>query len=290
MANADRRPDWTGLLHISKTQLTTYLQCPRRFWFQYVIGQPWEFAPATLAFGSAIHDAVAWFYESVTEGITPSPDHVRARFRDRWIRERSRQSLRYFNDQTETGLTGLGDALIEVFCGEIRPRRILAVERSFAVDLRGERDVPLDVKLIGAIDLIEEDDEGHAIVCELKTSAKRYSDQQSDQQMDGLVYGYAAHQLGLSSADGEVLVRYDVLIKAKAPALQQVYVTKTGADGVRLVRWIQEILHAIEMEAFYPNYGWACQQCPFQQACQRISATPIPIPPIAAPSVPGGSR
>src|SRR3954451_14520899 len=110
MSRPDRRPDWNDVLHISKTQLTTYLQCPRRFWFQYVVGQPWEFAPATLAFGTAIHDAVAWFYETVAEHERPPAEYVLRRFHDRWDRERERQTLRYFNGQTEMDLTNLGNA------------------------------------------------------------------------------------------------------------------------------------------------------------------------------------
>jgi CRISPR/Cas system-associated exonuclease Cas4 (RecB family) len=277
MAMLDRRPDWTGTLHISKTQLTTYLQCPRRFWFQYVVGQRWEFVPATLPFGSAIHEAVAWFYERFAEHGRPNPDHVRARFRQRWAYEQGRQPLRFFGDHDAAGFTSLGDALIDVFCAEIQPRRVNAVERPFTVNLVDAGDRALDVKLVGGIDLIEEDDDGHIIVSELKTSSKRYSDLQSEQQMDGLVYAYAAQQLGLADDDGNVLVRYDVLVKAKQPALQQLHVTKSVEDGRRLVSWIREILHAIESEAFYPNYGWACQQCPFQQACHRLQL-PDPDP------------
>ena len=38
-----------------------------------------------------------------------------------------------------------------------------------------------------------------------------------------------------------------------------------------------DVLHAIDAQAFYPNYGWQCQQSPFQKVCWQ---TPIP------PSVP----
>ena len=91
----NRRQDWSPVLHISKSHLATYLQCPRRFWFQYVVGQAWEFVPATLPFGSAIHEAVAWFYEVLaTRGTPPPVDLVKNRFRDRWARECARQPLR----------------------------------------------------------------------------------------------------------------------------------------------------------------------------------------------------
>ena len=46
---------WSSLLRISKSQIQTYLICPRKFWFQYVVGQMPEFLPASLPFGSALH-------------------------------------------------------------------------------------------------------------------------------------------------------------------------------------------------------------------------------------------
>jgi len=35
--------NWGEILKISKSQLTTYLQCPRKYRFQYVEGRDWEF-------------------------------------------------------------------------------------------------------------------------------------------------------------------------------------------------------------------------------------------------------
>ena len=272
----NRRQDWSPVLHISKSHLATYLQCPRRFWFQYVVGQPWEFVPAAVAFGKAIHEAVAFFYEQLALGQTKPPqDAVQTRFRQRWWQALDREPLRFSGDQTNQDLTNLGEALLALFWTEIRPRRIKAVERPFQVDLRNADDKPLDVKLVGIIDLIEEDDEGQIIVSELKTSGKRYSDTQGENQLDGLVYSYAAHELGLGGDDGDaILVRYDVLVNTKQPVLQQVFVPRTESDRMRLVAWIRDVLHAIDSQAFYPNYGWQCQQCPYQNVCWH---TPIPV-------------
>jgi CRISPR/Cas system-associated exonuclease Cas4 (RecB family) len=55
------------MLRISKSQIQTYLICPRKFWFQYVVGAMPEFMPASLPFGRALHAAVALFL-SVVKG------------------------------------------------------------------------------------------------------------------------------------------------------------------------------------------------------------------------------
>lgn len=58
---------WTSLLRISKSQIQTYLICPRKFYFQYVMGAMPEFLPAALPFGIALHGAVAAFYRAIKE-------------------------------------------------------------------------------------------------------------------------------------------------------------------------------------------------------------------------------
>ena len=190
-------------------------------------------------------------------------------FLQSWSKQLEEDSVRFFGTETESSLTELGEELLELFRSDIQPRRVRAVEQPFTVPLRTDSEnEPLEVQLVGIFDLLEEDEDGQVIVSELKTASKRFSDTQGENQLDGLVYGYAACELGLSSAGNhDVLIRYDILVKTKKPVFQQVYVSKGEGDYTRLVRWIQEVLHAVEVGAFYPNYGWQCQQCPFQKAC-----------------------
>lgn len=161
---------------------------------------------------------------------------------------------------------GLGKALLARFYDDVQPRRIEAIECPFAVALSDpDTGEPLDVSLVGIIDLIESDDEGNLIIAELKTSSKRYGDSQGENQLDGLIYAYAMDQLGFRTANAERLIRYDVLIKTKAPAFQQIYFNKS--PQARLTRWIEEVLRAIDRESFFPNFGWACQNCQFRSRC-----------------------
>ena len=102
---------------------------------------------------------------------------------------------------------------------------------------------------------------------ELKTSSKRYADSQGENQLDGLIYSYAMDQLGFRTTNAETLIRYDVLVKTKSPAFQQIYFNKSPQDYGRLTRWIQEVLQAIDRESFFPNFGWACHNCQFRSRC-----------------------
>ena len=77
-------------------------------------------------------------------------------------------------------------------------------------------------------------------------------------------------ELGFSTTNAETLIRYDVLVKTKSPAFQQIYFNKTPQDLWPPARWIQEVLQAIEHESFFPIFGWACQSCQFRKRCWRM--------------------
>jgi CRISPR/Cas system-associated exonuclease Cas4 (RecB family) len=260
--------DWTTTLRVSKSQLQTYLMCPLKFYFTYVTGQAWEFTPAVLPFGRAIHAAAAYFYRQVqATGEKPSLDALLEEWRMAWAVESAAEDIRYEKLSAED-LAALGERMLARFHAAAAPRAIAAVEYPFAVPLvdpdTGET---LDVSLVGIIDLIEMDDDGNLIVAELKTAAKKMTDGEAEAKLDALVYAYAMTQLGLSPADA--LVRFDVLTKTKEPEFQQMFVTKDDGDFRRLMRWIRDILRSIEAGAFHAAPGWACKQCQFQKACQE---------------------
>ncbi|PYS44244.1 MAG: hypothetical protein DMG13_34155 [Acidobacteria bacterium] len=93
---------WASMLRISKSQIQTYLICPRKFWFQYfpVTGATPEFTPASLPFGAALHAAIATFYRSVKEtGAKPGLASVTHEFEVEWEKEVSGRRVSF---QTRT--------------------------------------------------------------------------------------------------------------------------------------------------------------------------------------------
>jgi CRISPR/Cas system-associated exonuclease Cas4 (RecB family) len=261
--------NWASMLRISKSQIQTYLICPRKFWFQYVVAAMPEFLPASLPFGKALHAAVAAFYRSVKEtGEKPELESILREFASHWEIETAGQRLSFKGRTSADSHLGLGKALLKKFYDGVQPRKVEAIEYPFAVSLfdpnTGEA---LDISLVGVVDLIESDDEGNLIIAELKTSSKRFADSQGENQLDGLIYAYAMDQLGFRTTNAETLIRYDVLVKTKSPAFQQIYFNKSPQDYGRLARWIQEVLQAIDHESFFPNFGWACHNCQFRSRC-----------------------
>ena len=62
------KPAISDQLHISHSQLFTYLNCSLKYKYQYVEGRPAERLSIALPFGSSIHKAIEHYYRSVKDG------------------------------------------------------------------------------------------------------------------------------------------------------------------------------------------------------------------------------
>ena len=69
-------PQEAALDHVSVSSLTTYLRCPRLFEFRYITRTPPSHRPVNLVFGSAVHSALAAFYERHSDGTEIGGDEL----------------------------------------------------------------------------------------------------------------------------------------------------------------------------------------------------------------------
>ena len=256
-------------LHVSYSQLNSFLKCPQRYLFQYVRGMPWEFIPEYLPFGRSIHDAGKIFYRTLKEtGQRISLDELIDHFKESWERE-SQGNIRYKENQSRDTVREKGVQMLKVFYENVAPQGILGVEVPFSVDLvLEETGEILSYKLTGIFDLIESDEEGNHVVVELKTGSKRFTEDQIDLDLQGTLYSYALNQMGLCTNGGDILVRYDLLLKLKNPALESYFAVRGKVHYQWAFHLVRRVLRAIELKAFYPTPGWQCKDCPFATACQ----------------------
>src|SRR4030067_2676902 len=91
-----KREDFERSIHISYSQLKTYLTCPQKYQFQYVRGIPWEFVPEYFPFGRAIHEVAKVFYRNLKETgqRIPLPD-LTQQFKQTWDKETQGNNIRY---------------------------------------------------------------------------------------------------------------------------------------------------------------------------------------------------
>jgi hypothetical protein len=215
-----------------------------------------------------MHRAVALYYQRTRANLNVTLEDLNACLHSTWEEEKGDLPLRFTRGATEAAMQEQAWELLTCFLKEVKLRLIEAVEKPFTVDLvNPDIGEVLPVKLVGVIDLIESDGEGQVVLSELKTSARKYSESQGEHHLDGAVYAYAMQQLGYTTTPDQVLVRFDVLIKTKAPQFEQLYFNKGEVDFRKFLRLTAKVLRAVDREVFLPNEGWYCTTCPFRARC-----------------------
>lgn len=155
--------------------------------------------PASLALGSGIHGAAAFFFRGAAKGASPSLEDVQGYFESFWNLETEHRPIRYGDKDSKEGLLDLAGRMLEVFYKNQEPgTQIVAVEEPFNVPLIDqETGEVLDRNLVGTMDLVELEPEGRLVVVDLKTSARKYTDLQVEASLQLSVYSYATAMNGL---------------------------------------------------------------------------------------------
>jgi putative RecB family exonuclease len=247
--------------HLSYSQITCYLACPLKYRFSYVEHIPPEFTPASLAFGSAVHEAVAAYHGSRIGGDPLKPDHMLDVFRQSW---RSREAdVKFFNGDSAASLESKANQLLCVFHESVDPTcTILGVEERFEMPM--SNGTP---PLVGFIDLIEQSQDGTTIIVDLKTASKRPTDFQVHNNMQLTCYSLGAAALGFDPDN--IRFRLDVLLKTKNPELIRLETIRTDRNRQRFGRLVHEVWNGIQSGIAFPKEDWHCAQCAYAQTCKE---------------------
>ena len=249
-------------LHLSYSQIRTFLSCPQRYFYQYVVGLEWAATPSVMVLGSAVHRAVAKFYRILKESGERIPVEAMHEELEEHIAEESAGGRISFKPgESRESLVECGNGLITEFHDAITPQRIVAVEEPFLVKIPGS-----EYALAGVFDLIETDGSVPVLV-ELKTSAKSWSERDVREDLQSAVYTYAMREMGYESG----VVRFDILVKNKKPTFQQISVAKDSGDIARMLSVLHGVTDAIEKGAFFRNPSWQCRDCPFHRTCENLT-------------------
>jgi putative RecB family exonuclease len=261
-------------LYTSVSQMKCWLKCPRQFELKYVRGISPAFVPVNLAFGSAIHEALASYYgEKRASGTPLRRDLVLDVFRAGWDKAlESDVPLQSGEDGDDLDqIVDKGVSMLHAFyehASKAPPFEVEAVEHGFTVPLHDpDTGEVLDEQLVGTMDLVVNEG-GQRVVVEHKTAARKYGEDQLrfDLQVSG--YKLAAREAGM----GEVGLRFQVITKTKIPAVQVTDLQRDHDDEQDFVRTAVGVLRAIDAGVSYPIRGWACRGCPYAHACREASS------------------
>ena len=246
-------------LHLSASQLRTYVNCSEQYRHRYVLRTPPSHRSSALAFGSAVHSALAAFYlEQQDTGDKLSTEDLRSVFDEVWQSQLEPGDV-LFGDKEDAGtLRDKAGAMLAEFHEQgLVPDEVLGVEVPFALPSPGREE-----ELVGAFDLVCRY-EGKTVVVEHKTAARKKSEDDLRYDLQGTVYAMAARELGFPDAE----VVYQVITKTKTPAVQLAPVVRNDSHLAELDLVIDNVLRGIEAGVFFPNRSWMCTGCPYQHVC-----------------------
>jgi putative RecB family exonuclease len=261
-------------LHISYSQISTYLNCSLRYKFQYVENRPPERMNISLPFGSAIHAAVALYARGLkTHNQIEPVNALWQRFEDCLVLdlENSDVPIIYKRDLPDRkAAIEMGKALLDVFYKGVclSETEIIGVEFPLAATLFTDSGQPTDFKLFGVIDLLLKDAVGELVVVDYKTSSRAMAQSQADDDSQMSAYAYLLAANRMVPAAGNVKCRFEILRKLKQPRLEIISTLRSPFHRRRFARVANAVLEGIEKRIFIPQPSWMCKDCAYSDACK----------------------
>ena len=250
--------------HLSASSINEYVECSLLYRFGRIDKLPMEFKSDALEFGTCIHRVLEEFYSARMIGDRMLLKDVHEFFVFKWLEiAKGRTDIKYADGKDYNSYLMYGKDLLSAWYSKLPDDdfTILAIEEAFSFNLPG-----IDIPIIGAMDLVEEDSAGTLIITDFKTSGRAYSKDEVDQNQQLTMYQIAAKQNGYGNH--EILLRFDTLIKTKTPKFEQYWTTRTELDERRLIKKARQVWDGISKEVFVPNdTSWKCKGCAHKQAC-----------------------
>ena len=261
-------------LHISHSQIFTYLNCSLKYRFQYVEQRPQERLSVALPFGSAIHTSIERYYRTLKDKGVLEPLGVIQEVFENYLNlalDHSEVPIIYKKETPDRqAAVNMGRALLKTFHEEtdLAGMEVVDVELPLSATLYNENGQPTDLKLIGVIDLVLRNQQGQIIAVDNKTAAKPYAQAtvDDDNQLTCYAYLLASNRYVFPTAD--VACRLDVLRKLKTPKLEHYHTVRTADHRRRLAKLANAVLAGIESRIFIPCKSWLCSDCQYSNACE----------------------
>ncbi len=251
--------------HLSASSINDYVECGLLYKFGKIDKIPIDFKSDNLVFGSVIHYVIEEFYTAKMFGDKLSLKILQDCFEVNWIDAvRKDKPIQYSKENTFESLKLMGKELLSAWYHGLPDDdfTVIGTEKAFSVNLPG-----IDIPIIGAMDLVEED-ANTIIITDFKTSARSYSADEVDKNMQILLYQVAAKLNGYK--DRDILLRLDVLVKTKKPKFEQYYTMRSELDEIRLIKKVQTVWNGIKKGVFIPNdQSWKCKTCAYKPACDE---------------------
>ncbi len=242
-----------GSIRISPSRVETFTKCGLRWLLEAAVGV--RSPGAAQGLGVVIHAAAALAAEGADDG------EVAKRVDELW------QHLDFGSSWYSARQRAQAESMVAKFLAWHRgnPRELLAVEQKLLVTMG-------DVQITGQVDRLERDENGAAIVVDLKTGASKPADADLDRNPQLGVYQLAVllgafEQFGLTEPGGAELVQVG---KAGLTATVRVQAQRSLADDPD-PGWARELVETVAAgmagPVFRATANPGCRVCPVASSC-----------------------
>jgi CRISPR/Cas system-associated exonuclease Cas4 (RecB family) len=164
-----------------------------------------------------------------------------------------------------------GISMLHAFYEQAGTPEVESVEHGFTITIHDvDTGEALEEQLVGTMDLLVRE-EGRVVVVEHKTAARKFTADQLRYDFQPTAYRIAARESGL----GEVALRFQLVTKTKAPAVQVVDIHRDDQAESDFVRTATGVLKAIDNGVSYPVRGWQCRGCPYESPCSQPARSKV---------------
>jgi RecB family exonuclease len=243
--------------YISHSQIRTYNECPRKYYFAYVedIRPP---VNEKVFLGQVFHATIERYFLEKINGSTPGEDAVAAIFQAGFDAAGAGREIIWQAPRRETRERGL--AFLKHFLRHIAPAtRPLMVEKELSVVLPGS-----NVLLKGVIDLVEED----YCITDFKTTTSKWSASKARNSWQMIIYKYL-----FDSSFGPVRssLKYEVIYGKSAGRIRHQTLRVDPAEDavVNLLLLIRQLVERIDRQDFPANETQGCRYCEFRGHCEK---------------------
>jgi putative RecB family exonuclease len=267
-------------LYVSASALRTLESCPRQWWYRYLQGLKPQDVSARLVLGGAVHKALAHLYMHLMAGDTePSLDDLVGVAGASIVKTAaSDPPVLFGDDESPEMLVQEAKRLLETFVEQgYRPAKVLAVEKPFSLPIihpqTGEV-LDFEEQVVGAIDLIAQEDDGTVAVVDHKVVAR--ADPTKAARADNQMATYAMAARELLGVDN-VTLRYQNLVKTKTAKVVMQDIQRNPNDEVEVVEAVASGLTLINVAVGHPDgkllmgrrRSWMCKDCGWRRRCAQ---------------------
>jgi len=251
--------------HLSASSIGTYIECGLQYKLAKIDHLPPEFTADALVFGTTIHRILESFHEARMHAEMLPLSVILANLEMFWEEELAKaENIKFNKGADATSLLNTGKSLLTTYYDKYPDDgyKVIATEEPFILTIPG-----LPINIIGAIDLLEEDEDGTIIITDHKTAGKAFSIAEVERNMQLTIYYMAMKQ---QHPDREIILKLDALIKTKKPRFEQFYTYRSEIDEIRIIRKIKAVWQGIQNGTFVPNdTSWKCPGCAYKNHCNE---------------------